>query len=173
MPLIKQKSYFIMLKKKTLTIALIGFLSMVAGHVNAQMNSSLQGMQVECLGVELDGSQTVRVLGAGRNRADAIEQAKKNAVNAVLFTGIRGGKAGCDMRPLVPEVNAREKYEEYFNIFFMDKGEYMKYVSMEDKRRGSSVKSKTKNEKMYRITVRVLRNELKSRLRADGILHDL
>jgi len=46
----------------------------------------------------------------------------------------------------------------------------MKYVSMEDKRRGSSVKSKTKNEKMYRITVRVLRSELKSRLKADGIL---
>ena len=156
--------------KKEFTFALIVFLSMSVSRVDAQMNSSLFGMQVECLGVELDGSQTVRVLGTGRNRADAIEQAKKNAVNAVLFTGIRGGKGGCDARPLISEVNAREKYEEYFNIFFMDKGEYMKYVSMEDKRRGSSVKSKTKNEKMYRITVRVLRSELKSRLKADGIL---
>jgi len=159
------------MKKIVLTLLTGGFLAL-ATPAQAQMNASQLGMQVECLGVELDGSQTVRVLGAGRNRTDAIEQAKKNAVNAVLFTGIRGGKAGCDMRPLVPEVNAREKYAQYFNIFLMDKGEYLKYVSLEDKRRGSSVKTKTKSEKMYRITVRVLRSELQARLRADGVLHD-
>ena len=35
---------------------------------------------VECLNVELDGSITVRVTGFGRNRLDAKEQARKNAV---------------------------------------------------------------------------------------------
>ena len=33
---------------------------------------------VECLGTELDGSQTVRVSGIGRTRADSREQCKKN-----------------------------------------------------------------------------------------------
>lgn len=69
------------------------------------------------MGVELDGSQTLRVLGYGRNRSDAKEQAMKNAVWAVVFDGIREGVSGCNMRPLVTEVNARERYEDYFNVF--------------------------------------------------------
>ena len=33
----------------------------------------------ECIGVEGDGSQTVKGWGSGRNREDAVEQAKKMA----------------------------------------------------------------------------------------------
>lgn len=44
--------------------------------------------EVECLGVELDGSQTLRIWGVGRNKKDAVEQAKKNAVRIVLFKGM-------------------------------------------------------------------------------------
>ena len=43
-----------------------------------------------CMSVDLDGSQTLRVWGKGSTQADAIEQAKKNAVYDVLFKGIHG-----------------------------------------------------------------------------------
>ena len=46
---------------------------------------------IKCMGVELDGSQTLRVIGYGKNRADAKEQAMKNAVWTVVFDGIREG----------------------------------------------------------------------------------
>lgn len=138
--------------------------------IKAQGFASTQGLNVECLGVEHDGSQTLRSTGSGRNKTDALEQAKKNAVMAVIFTGVRGGKAGCDMRPLILETNAREKYERYFDVFFMDRGEYLKYTSMIDKRRGSNQKKKSKLEKTYRVTVRVLRSQLKERLISDGII---
>lgn len=39
---------------------------------------------LECLGVELDGSQTLRVSGVGRNKADSKEQAKKRGVGCYL-----------------------------------------------------------------------------------------
>jgi hypothetical protein len=83
---------------------------------------------------------------------------------------IGGGLAGCDTRPLVSEHNARDKYAEYFNIFFMDGGEYKKYVSMEDRKRRSYDKSKNKMFKNYRMTVRVLRRELQARLKGDGVI---
>ena len=41
--------------------------------------------ETECLGVELDGSQTLRAWGSGRNRSDAVEQAKKNGIRDVMF----------------------------------------------------------------------------------------
>lgn len=125
---------------------------------------------VECLGVEHDGSQTLRVYGTGRNKADAVEQAKKNAVRKVIFKGITHGQQGCQMRPILAEVNAEERYEEYFNIFFADGGEYLKYVSLVDERAHSRDKMKAQAFVGYTITVRVLRPELKARLKADNVL---
>ena len=73
----------------------------------------------ECLGVELDGSQTLKAWGNGRNRQDAVDQAKKNAIRDVIFKGIRDGKSECNTKPLVFEVNAQDKYEDYFNVFLL------------------------------------------------------
>ncbi|MDP5076044.1 MAG: hypothetical protein NWP82_06130, partial [Flavobacteriales bacterium] len=80
----------------------------------------------------MDGSQTLESWGSGRNRFDAVEQAKKNAINEVLFKGILNGKPECERKPLVPEVNAREKYASYFNAFFADGGEYLNYITLQD-----------------------------------------
>ncbi len=126
---------------------------------------------VRCLGVELDGSQTLRVQGYGRNRADAKEQAMKNAVWAVIFDGIRdGAEAGCNMRPLVTEVNAKERYEDYFNLFFADNGAYLQYVSLRDTKKRSGGRVKDKVGYSYDLTIRVLRAELKARLKADNVI---
>ena len=129
-----------------------------------------QSFETECISVEQDGSQTLRVWGKGRNRSDAIEQAKKDAVYEILFKGVLKGNKGYNLRPLVTEVNARERYQDYFDIFFMDGGEYLKYVSMADKRMGSTKKVKTDTQVRYCVTVRVLIPELRMRLKEDGIL---
>lgn len=137
--------------------------------------SSYYDYEIECLGVELDGSQTVRSWGIGRNKKDAVEQAKKNAVRAILFGGIQDGQSGCNTKPVVFEVNAEEKYEDYFNVFFMDGGEFTKYISMKDEKRVNWFKKDKDKEKnkhfvKYGITVRVQRSELKKRLEDDNIL---
>ena len=147
---------------------LLIILSITGLDANAQTVYSKYS--VRCLGVELDGSQTLRVQGYGRNKNDAKEQAMKNAVYAVIFDGIRDGVEGCNMRPLVTEVNARERYEDYFDIFFSDKGAYKEYVSMRDTKKRSADKEKDRIGYSYDLTVRVLRPELKARLKADNII---
>lgn len=141
-------------------------------NIAAQTKALYDRSSIRCMGTELDGSQTLRVLGYGRNRADAKEQAMKNAVYAVVFDGIRDGVQGCNLRPLVTEVNARERYEDYFNIFFSDKGEYLKYVSLKDTKKRSADKSKDKLGYLYEMTIRVLRSELKSRLKQDNVISE-
>ena len=90
---------------------LVVFASLIlVGCKTATSTASFVSYETECLGVEQDGSQTLRAWGEGRNKADAVEQANKNAVRDVIFKGIRAGKADCNMRPLVTEVNAKEKY---------------------------------------------------------------
>lgn len=139
-------------------------------YAEAQTKSVYARSSIRCMGVELDGSQTLRVQGYGRNRSDAKEQAMKNAVWAVIFDGIRDGVEGCNMRPLVTEVNAKERYEDYFNLFFADNGEYKKYVSLRDTKKRSGGRSKDKLGYAYDLTIRVLRAELKARLKVDNLI---
>ena len=153
---------------KKILLAIVCALSLTNAY--AQNNAVYARSSIRCLGVELDGSQTLRVQGYGRNRSDAKEQAMKNAVWAVIFDGIRDGVEGCNMRPLVTEVNAKERYEDYFNIFFADNGEYKKYVSLRDTKKRSGGKSKDKVGYAYDLTVRVLRAQLKARLKADNLI---
>ena len=143
---------------KKLLLLLICAMSIL--NVNAQNNPVYARSSIKCMGVELDGSQTLRVQGYGRNRSDAKEQAMKNAVWAVIFDGIRDGAEGCNMRPLVTEVN----------LFFADNGEYKKYVSLRDTKKRSGGRSKDKLGYAYDLTIRVLRAELKARLKADNLI---
>lgn len=129
--------------------------------------------KTECMGVELDGSQTLKAWGNGRNRSDAVDQAKKNALRDVLFNGITEGKNECNIKPLIFEVNAQEKYEDYFNKFFADGGEFKNFISLRDERifdKISRDKKKARQSVTHGLIVRVLRTELKEKLIADGIL---
>lgn len=148
----------------------IKFICMLLLAVFFMQEVDAQSLETECISVEQDGSQTLRVWGKGRNRSDALEQAKKDAVYQVLFQGVLKGNKGYNQRPIVTEVNARERYQDYFDIFFMDGGEYLKYVSMADRRLGTNKKVKVDTQVWYCTTVRVLVPELKQRLKQDGIL---
>lgn len=154
------------MKKIIITLLVL----MSSAYADAQTQTIYARSSVRCMGVELDGSQTLRVQGYGRNRLDAKEQAKKNAVWAVIFDGIREGTGGCNMRPLVTEVNAKERYEDYFNLFFADNGPYKEYVSLKDTKYRSGGRSKDKLGYAYDLTIRVLRAQLKERLKADNVI---
>lgn len=133
-------------------------------------NAHSQSRDVECLNIEQDGSQTLRVWGEGRNRSDAVEQAKKNAVYEIIFNGVVKGNKGYNQRPMVTVVNARQRFQAYFDTFFMDNGEYAKYVSMQDRRIGTTEKVIGSAQVRCCITVRVLCPQLRAKLRQDGII---
>lgn len=129
--------------------------------------------KTECLGTEMDGSLTVKAWGNGRNRSDAIEQARKNAINDVIFKGITEGTGGCNFRPVVGEVNARQKYEGYFNVFFRDKGDFQHFVSTEDEKfsdRFNRDPRMSRHGYTYGVVLRIKRSALKEKLLNDGII---
>ncbi len=126
--------------------------------------------ETQCLGTDLDGSQTLRAWGKGRDKAQAIEQARKNAVRDVIFKGIVSGTGECNKKPLLNEVNAAEKYEAYFDRFFADGGIYKSFTSLGDEKRLSQQKSADNSMDNYGVVVRVNRAALRQRLIDDGVL---
>ena len=154
-------------------IKILLVLAAMMGCLNAtEQNYGAPYSSVECLNIELDGSITVRVTGAGRNRLDAKEQAKKNAVYNVIFKGVKvEGHANSEIsRPLIFEVNAEEKYETFMYSFFADGGKYLEFTSMDDRRWLSNRKEKGGKQVDWSITLRVLRPQLKQYLIEEGII---
>jgi hypothetical protein len=137
---------------------------------NKSSLSAFYSSETECLGTEYDGTLTLRVWGEGNTRNDAIEQAKKQAVHDVIFKGITRGVSDFHMRPLLTESNAEENHQDYFSVFFRDKGDYSKYVNFKDEK--SNSRQKVSNRQVYKVgvTVRLLSSELKERLKADGLI---
>jgi hypothetical protein len=128
--------------------------------------------EIECFGTEYDGSITLKAWGKGKNRADALEQARKESVNAVLFTTIRNGKPDCAGGPVLNAPNIRETQADYFNNFFKDGGDYKKFTSNKDESFGKKEKTKGRDgDVMYGFVIRVLKSELKKQMIADGILN--
>lgn len=125
---------------------------------------------VSCLSTDMDGTVTLRAWGKGKNKSQAMETAKKNAVSAVLFDGITKGAKGAVQRPVVTVVNARERYEDYFNRFFADGGDYREFTSMVDEKNTSRVKSANNSIENWGIVVRVDRPALVRRMKQDRII---
>ena len=156
-------------------ILIISFSLVIYSGCNLYDISSSYSYKTECFGTELDGSQTVKAWGTGRNRFDAVEQAKKNAVNDIIFKGINNGEQSCQMRPLIIEVQAREKYEDYFNVFFADDGKYLEFVSLKDERILQKISRdwvKSREGVTNGIMLRVLRSDLKQQLFEDKIINN-
>lgn len=136
---------------------------------NIDSSYAYASFKTECLGTELDGTVMLRTWGKGTNKADAIEQARKNAVRDVIFNGITDGSAECNKKPLILEVNAQEKYEYYFNQFFATGGAYTKYVVANEKRT-SRITAKTSSLENWSVVVDVDRAALRQRLVEDNII---
>ena len=63
----------------------------------------------ECLGKQADGTQLLKVYAKGVDRADAVREAKKKAIEEVLFKGVSAGDTECSAYPVVDAPNARKK----------------------------------------------------------------
>lgn len=153
-------------------VVLIATLSLAFSGMQAQIgNSARVEFETQCLGVEEDGSQTVRAWGFGKKKKDAVEQAMKNAVRDVLFKGIKEGMDGCNLRPMITEVNASERHAAYFNKFFADGGKYKSFVSLKDENKKKSRESvKSSLGTRWSVTVRILCPKLCERLIQDKII---
>ena len=144
---------------------LVLLLSMpVFGQVFNQQKktASYYNVETECLEDKLDGSYILQAWGKGSSKSEAIDQAKRNVLNDILFKGV---KKGCQLRPLIIEINASTKYRSYFYTFFDEA--YKDYISLE---KSQKTRNKSKKQTSYGIKVRVQVESIRKKLITDNIL---
>ncbi|MDD6281173.1 MAG: hypothetical protein PUA76_05730 [Bacteroidales bacterium] len=162
------------MKKQILLGAAAALLLMLAGscrgNQNVSWSMSYYNFETTLTGTAPSGGLSLRCWGNGPDKARAIENAKKNAVYDVIFKGVKGGTQSYMNKPIVTEVNARERYAEYFDRFFADGGEYRNFVTEASDSDKSRVKSKSNGRENFGVTVIVDRPALQQQLRTDGVI---
>jgi|GEM_PF-132273 hypothetical protein len=143
-------------------------------NVSPNPNAGYYKYDVICINSEMDGSITVKSYGMGKNRKDAVDQAMKNALDAVMFKGIRAGnESECNLAPLIYSEQVKKKNAKYFATFFSDKTKiYKSYVSAKKDVRFGRAKNAmlADSQIVYEVILRVYVDNLRDKLIIDNII---
>ena len=118
-----------------------------------------------------EGTYVIRVQVRAKDAVVAFSEAQRKVVREIIFDGVKAGNSGVsDLKPLCFDMNAREKYEDYWNVFFSDKGAWRQFTSYKDRRAITTRYQRDGRQMVETGTVTVDRAGLKARLQADGII---
>lgn len=149
------------------------FILVIAGSLFMGCKTPISGhysYDTECLGKNYDGTQILKTWGTGDDMRSAQVRAYQEALHDILFEGIRNGNSDCGLRPLVTEVNALEKHENYFNHFFSEKGNYRDFIKLTRNNKRALTNNRSNMKEAYAYVIEVDVPSLKHQLKTDDII---
>jgi hypothetical protein len=127
--------------------------------------------EVQFLRTGLQGTELFKVFAYGRNERQCIENAKMDAVKAILFKGIPGSGL---QKPMVTELSEMNEHKDYFKAFFKEDGPYLNYVSISnDGSINENDRYKVGNKLKIGVIVSVNKASLRNELESAGIIKRL
>lgn len=162
-------------------LLLSGLLLFAYVHTSAQARAKADRdtdqwrYEIECVNQGIHGTYQVKVWSYSKKPHVAIEQTKKNAVHGVVFKGYPSNQRKCtEQKPLARDPEAEKTFAEFFQKFFDDGGDYMKYVSVSsDGTPGPGDIMKVGKEYKVGIIVSVSKDELRKYLEDQKIIKGL
>lgn len=151
-------------------LGLVVAMALIAG-CGAKKSQASYDFKSKVLSSNYDGTYVIRTQVRARNAAIAFTDAQRKAMQEVIFDGVDAGSNGVEpLKPILFDMNARRKYEDYFAAFFRDGGEWTKYANLADKRAGTTTYKRNGVQSIETVTVTIDRKSLREKLIADGIL---
>ncbi len=160
--------------KKSLfsVIVLMLALTTVFGQTRKErkaMYDSQYNYEIASLGIGLDGTKLLKVWGYGKKVDNAIYDAKRTVVAAVIFRGIPPGNGAAPTPSLLP-IDGYEKNLDFFDEFFKDGGMYLSFVNLTtDGTPGGSDNIKMSHGYKVAISASVNYNALRKYLEEKGV----
>ena len=123
------------------------------------------------LSADYNGTYVVRTQVRSKDAVTAFYDAQRKVVKEIIFDGIQAANNGVsDLKPLCLDMNAQEKYEDYWNAFFSDGGPWKQFTNY-SKRRVVTTRYERDGRQMVETgTVTVDRAGIKKKLQEDGII---
>jgi hypothetical protein len=127
--------------------------------------------QTECISLESDGYIAVKIWDTSKGAKYNTEQARKDAIHAILFSGISSGN-GCSTQP--PILNVSEEQNKFKNIeksFFAKNGKWTMFTRSAATETTLPASLGAKNWKVYQVSIS--KNELRKYLEEQKIIKSL
>jgi hypothetical protein len=129
--------------------------------------------ETECVSSDKVGYQTVTAWGFGQTEKEAILNARRRAVDDILFKGIRGGKSVCQISPIISNPNKKRNNPRYFQAFYEENGIFNQFVGYPDEnwlRQKLKINKKNKENLVYQVVVEVDVANLTSQMLNDNLI---
>lgn len=131
--------------KHILFLSSILFLSFTAKNNN---------YQTECVSLETNGYVTLKIWDTKRGAKYKAEEARKNAIHAILYSGIAGSTAGCTTQnPLISNSEESSNFKKIEKRFFAKKGKWTTFTRSAVVETTLPTSIGDKNWKVYQVTV--------------------
>ena len=127
--------------------------------------------QTECFSIQTDGYIIIKIWDTKAGKSYKPEQSRKDAVHALLFSGISGSKVCSTQEPLLKKTEDIENFQKIEKDFFSKNGKWVLYT------RSSSTETTLpegigeKNWKVYQVAIS--RDALKKYLEEQKIIKSL
>ena len=127
--------------------------------------------QTECVSIQTDGYTTIKIWDTKAGKSYKPEQSRKDAVHALLFSGISGSKGCTTQEPLLKKSEDIENFQKIEKAFFSKNGKWVLYT------RSSSTETTLpegigeKNWKVYQVAIS--KDALKKYLEEQKIIKSL
>ncbi len=162
------------MRKSIITVFMLAIsLTAVLGQTRKErkaMYDSKFNYELACLGVGQDGTKLLKVWGYGKKVDNAIYDAKRTSVAAVIFRGVPGGNGAAPTPSILP-VDGYEQHIDFFDEFFKDGGMYLSFVNLTtDGTPGGSDNIKMSHGYKVAVSASINFNALRKYLEDKGIV---
>ena len=156
---------------KRLSIFIAAFAMICLASCGPKRSQAYYDQPSQVMSATAEGTYIIRVQVRAKDAVVAFTEAQRKVVKEVIFDGVKSANSGIsDLKPLCFDMNAREKYEDYWNAFFSDEGPWKEFTSYKDRRATSTRYQRDGRLMVETGTVTVDRAGIKKKLQDDGII---
>ncbi len=127
--------------------------------------------QTECVSLETDGYLTIKIWDTNKASKYKPEQARKDAIHALLYSGVSGSNACTTQPPILSKTEEQENFKNIEKSFFAKNGKWAMYTRSSAPESTLPANLGTKNWKVYQVSVS--KNELRKYLEDQKIIKSL
>ncbi len=134
-------------------------------------NHSSSFYQTECLSIETDGYITIKIWDTQKGQNYKPMQARKDAINSILYSGLAGGNGCSTQPPILNSLLEKEAFKVIENSFFAKSGIWSLFTRSAVIETTLPFHLGKKNWKVYEVSI--AKNELRKYLEERKIIKSL
>jgi hypothetical protein len=137
----------------------------------SSFGGSNRNYQTECVSTDMEGYLTIKIWDTKKGEKYKSERARKDAIHAVLFSGVAGSNGCTTQAPMLNKDESQYKFSLIEKKFFARGGKWSTFTRTATVTKTIPDSLGQKKWKVYQVTV--LKKELRNYLEENKILNNL